>query len=612
MADDNTTPIAKPSLIDPIIRDRRGPRIISGAPDIVTLPKTIRPEDITLDSLKTLSNDSFPLWCISSGVTIDGNTVNFNEHRYLLPIYMDYDSQIQAWQKAAQLGATVYMLLRMIFWLKTHQGRSGALYFPTRDGADLLSSARLGPMIQSAPELVDLMQESNGKDRNSLRRIGKSLFYIFHLAGKASKDSTPLDYVSFDEVRLCSPADIDQALERISHSPYKKRVFMSTAGLPGMDIAQRFNAGTQHIWQTACGCSDGVDLARAFPDCVIADDPRRSKKPYLVCPKCRYEIKDVQNGRYVPRNPNASYNSYHVSQLNSKFISIEEIWNFYKQTTNMPEFYNSKLGLPYVDEENLPITDEVLSHAISDEFAWAKPKEPGLRTAMGVDQMGQFNYVILADYDPQGRFKRVRHLEIIESDNPEYKENGKKVSPFKRLYEIMDEYNVRVCVIDAMPNTNEAMDFARAFPGRVFIGWYQQGAKDVVQWGDKPTTKLSLRKAGPLLRYKYHAIMSRYVSLDFALNEFVQGDVKVPQPQALMQYVKSEETGMFANEYICESRFFKHLKGLVRDKHVMNEDTGEYKMQWIPIAGDPHFAHAWNYCNLALERLRRNPQLVFA
>lgn len=598
-------------LPEPLIRDQRGPRIITGAPDIVTLPKAFKPEDITTDSLRTLTNESFPLWCLSSGVTVDGHKIDFNDHRYLIPIYSD-PGQVVVWQKAAQLGATVYMLLRMVWWLKNHQGRSGALYFPTRDGADLMSSARLSPMISSVPELQQLMGEAaqgNFKDRNSLRRIGDSLFYVFHLGGKASKDSTPLDYISFDEVRLCKSEDIDQAMERISHSSHKMRVLMSTAGLPDRDIAQRFNGGTQHIFMTKCGCPDGCDLARTFPECVVPDDPRRDG-PYLRCPKCRYEIKDRRNGRYIPRNPGADYTSYHVSQLNSWFISTKEIWDFYKRTTNIPEFYNSKLGLPYVDEENLPITDEVLRNSVAD-FPWAEAGETP-RTAMGIDQMGQFNYVVIADYSPDGGYKRIRHLEIIESDNPEYMEAGKKVSPFKRCYELMQEYNVRVCVVDAMPNVNEAMDFARAFPGRVFIGWYQKNAKDVVQWGDRPQAKVSIRKAGPLLRFKHHAIMGMYTSIDFALNEFVQGNVKVPNPRGIVQYVRSETTGMFNSEYICESRFFHHLTKIVRNKHILNDETGEFRMEWIPLGLDPHFVHAWTYCNVALERLRRVPQMIFA
>lgn len=597
---------------EPLIRDVRGQRVITGAPDIVTLPKTFRPEDITMDDLRGLSNESFPLWCLSSGAAVDGHKIEFDTHRYLIPIYSD-PGQVIVWQKAAQLGATVYMLLRMVWWLKNHQGRSGALYFPTRDGADLMSSARLGPMINSVPELQQLMGESNQstvKDRNSLRRIGESLFYVFHLGGKASKDSTPLDYLSFDEVRLCKAEDIDQAMERISHSSYKMRVLMSTAGLPDRDIAQRFNAGTQHIWMTKCGCPDGVDLARTFPECIVPDDPRR-KEPYLRCPKCKYEIKDRRNGRYIPRNPGASFTSYHVSQLNSYHITTSEIWEFYKRTTNIPEFYNSKLGLPYVDEENLPITDEVLRNSVDDSFEWADKGECS-RTAMGIDQMGQFNYVVIADYSPNGQYKRIRHLEIIESDNPEYTEAGKKVSPFKRCYQLMEEYNVRVCVVDAMPNVNEAMDFARAFPGRVFIGWYQKNAKDVAQWGDRPTTKVSLRKAGPLLRFKYHVIMGNYTAIDFALNEFVQGNVKVPNPRGIVQYVRSEQTGMFGSEYICESRFFHHLTKIVRNKHILNDETGEFRMEWVPLGLDPHYVHAWTYCNIALERLRRVPTLLFA
>ncbi len=604
------SPVSKITLVggDPVFKETRPKGEILGAPDIVTLPKTFRPEDINENTLRTLSNDNFLLWCMASGVIVDGNPMSFNDHRYLLPIYLD-DGQLVIWQKAAQLGATIYMLLRMVWWLKNHPGRSGALYFPTRDGADLVSSARLGPLIQSVPELVQLMGE-NQKDKNSLRKIGESNFYVFHLGGKASKDSTPLDYLSFDEVRLCKAEEIDQAMERISHSPYKMRVLMSTAGLPNRDIAQRFNGGSQHIWMSKCGCSDGVDLARTFPECIISDDPRR-EKPYMICPKCRFEIKDAQNGRYIPRNLKADYNSYHVSQLASKYITTHEIWEFYKRTTNMREFYNSKLGLPYVDEEMLPISAEILEAAVDPDLTWAKPGELR-RSAMGVDQMGGYNYVIIGDLSPDNKFKRIRHLEIIESDNPEYKENGQKVSPFKRLYELMEEYKVQVCIIDAMPNTNEAMDFARAFNSKVFIGWYQQNAKDIIQWGDKPKLKASLRKAGPLLRYKYHAIMGRYVAIDFALNEWVQGKVKTPHPRGLVQYVRGDDDGMFKSEYICESRLWHHLTKIVRNKNVTNDETGEYKMEWIPLGLDPHYVHAWCYLNIALERMRRQPSMSFA
>jgi hypothetical protein len=195
---------------------------------IHTPSPNIKPEDIKLEDLSAMSKDSFPMWALSSGVQMDNNYIDFNHHRYLLPIYADQRDFI-VWQKAAQLGATSYMLLRAIWWLLQNQGRKAGLYFPTKDGVELLSQDRVDPLLRSVPDVWKLVQESEKQSsRMALKHIGKSSFYLLHLGGSASKDSTPLDFITFDEVRLCDPQDIDQALERISHSPYKVKVMMST------------------------------------------------------------------------------------------------------------------------------------------------------------------------------------------------------------------------------------------------------------------------------------------------------------------------------------------------------------------------------------------------
>ena len=228
---------------------------ITGAPTIVRLPKKVKPEDITIDDLASLSNDSFTLWTQTSNVEIDGNRIDFQDHRYLLPIYMCEDLEL-VWRKAAQLGATSYMLLRLIHWLHTHQGRKAGLYFPTKEGVENLSKDRLTPILDSIPGLNGTIDPN---DKLGLRKIGKSSLYLFHLGGVASKDSVPLDFIAFDEVRLCKASEIDQAQYRIQHSPYKQKIFMSTSGLPDQDIDARFQLGTQHIWMSKCGCPDGCD-----------------------------------------------------------------------------------------------------------------------------------------------------------------------------------------------------------------------------------------------------------------------------------------------------------------------------------------------------------------
>lgn len=579
------------------------PKIIRRSPEIVSLPRNFRPEDISLKDLHHMSKDSFALWALTSGVQVDNNNIDFNFHRYLLPIYLDNSREI-VWQKAAQLGATSYMLLRILWWLEKHQGRKAGLYFPTKEGVDNLSGDRLSPLIQSCPSLDAI---ANRGDKLSLRKIGKSSFYLYHLGGVASKDSVPLDFIAFDEVRLCNEQDIDQALERVSHSSYKNKVFMSTAGIPGQDISSRFDLGTQHIWMAKCGCPDGVDLARTFPHCVV-DDPKRGL--YLRCPKCKYVIKDPQNGRFIPHNPGATYRSYHVSQLTSKFISIEEIWDVYKRTTNIEEFYNAKLGIPYIDSDNQGVTRGQLEACIDPSLAWAAPGETQ-RTAMGVDQGGGYNMVVIADLDANGNRKRIRHVEIIEQSNPDYFQNGKKVSPFARLRHLMSEYNVGICVCDAMPNYNESLAFAQEFPGKVFLAWYQKDSKTAVQWGDRRKSKESVRKAGPLLKFKYTVALGRFLSLTLSLGEWAQGNVILPDPDRLVQMCFNEKTNVLSPESPAR-RLFDHNLRLIKRFRITNPETGEGKHEWIYAGGDPHLSHAWNYCNIALERLQRKAMFVFA
>lgn len=580
-----------------------GPAVGGEFPHIVRLPKKVKPEDITLDDLTSLSNDSFTLWTQTSGVTVDGNRIDFNDHRYLLPIYMCDDLQI-VWRKAAQLGATTYMLLRMIHWLHTHQGRKGGLYFPTKEGVENLSKDRLTPILESIPELNGAIDYT---DKLGLRKIGKSSFYLFHLGGVASKDSVPLDFIAFDEVRLCKASEIDQAQYRIQHSPYKQKIFMSTCGLPDADIDQRFQMGTQHIWMSKCGCPDGCNLAATFPACVV-DDKKRGKL-YLRCPKCRYVINDAQNGRYVAHNPGADYTSFAVSALvaNQKYVPLKDLWATYNRTTNKAEFMNASLGLPWVDEQNRGVTKAQLDSCIDPMLEWARPgKISG--TAMGVDVGGGYLYVVIADLHENK--KRIRHVEIIEADNPAYMEAGKKVTPFKRLRELMKEYKVQLCVIDSMPNYDMVLEFCQEFPGRAFATFYTTEGRDTVLWSDRPKTKVTIKKAGPHLKFKYYCVVQRYLSLDIALGAWAKNQVVCPDPDRLVQVCYDEKTRLLQPEAImrrAQSMFMR----LVRQFHVTNEETGEGRHEWIFSGGDPHFAHAWNYCNIALERLRRNVIFTF-
>ena len=579
--------------------------------------KGIQPLDVSKQlaqasdaQIAQLYSDSFALWSQLSGIEVDNRPFDFSEHRYLLDIYL-CESKDLAWMKSAQMGATIYEVLRLLWFCRYHTLKAG-LYFPTADGVNTLSKDRLGPVIRSIPELAHAVKSVDGKESQSLKQIenvhGKlSSLYMLYLGGTASKDSVPLDVLGFDEVRLCSQDDIDQAIERVSHSTFKHKMYVSTAGYPNLDIHRRFEFGTQQYWHVKCNCTDGFVPSECFPECIVDT----GKEVYLRCPKCKYRIHDAQNGRYIAHNPGGDYPSFHISQFISRFITPKEIWNHYNRATNKKEFYNAKLGKPFVDQENIPITDDVLQNCVNPDLHWlikSGNRKDKKNCSMGIDQHGGNIYVVILRRGPNGK-KHLVHIEIVDQNNPQYFDEGQVVSPFKRAYHLMREFDVGMCLVDAMPNYNEATDFARAFPGRVFTAWYGDlNRSDIVQWSDRPGQKQSVKRGSAKIKLKWQAILNRYASIDTVLSELVDRNIEMPHPDALVQVVRSKE-GRYEAENVCRTQFWLHMKSIVRQKTILDDVTGRFKMEWAYLGIDPHFVHAFNYANIALERLKR--QAIF-
>lgn len=581
----------------------------------------------TASDIRGLATKSFPLWVLTEGLGIDGHKVEFDKHRYLLPIYMD-DSKKIVWQKAAQLGATVYVLLRLMYYCKNYQLNAG-LYFPTDDGVQALSKTRLQPLFDENPNVFGNLKALKRKvvDTASLKQIPNihgsvSNLYMLYLGGKASKDSVPLDIIAFDEVRLVSQKDIDQAQERISHSSHKVQLYTSTCGAIGDDINTRFMGGSQHVFSVKCNCSEPLCLAEAFPECIV----EHKGEFYYRCPKCKYRIWDNQNGSYIARNPNADYNSYHVSQLNSKFISPKEIWQMYKTTTNIMEFYNAKLGLPYWSEDAAGCSQDHLNACRNIDLKWAyemsrKDLKSNGPIAMGVDQHSENLYIVIGRKNRDG-FKEIIHFEIIDAANKDYFDTmGKPVNPFEHLKKLIYDFGVSIAVVDAQPNSNDVKALCREFPGRVFEAYYHDSVGvDMVQWMDKAVYKATIRKGSKEIKNKWAVKLNKFHTLDYLFKCIRDRQIQWPEPNKLVQTVKDFEN-RFNPEIIVETRMYKHLKALVKNKRVLDTqnkpgkfgNTGKARFEWIFSGGDrndPHSAHALNYFNIACERIHQRTPLI--
>jgi hypothetical protein len=145
----------------------------------------------------------------------------------------------------------------------------------------------------------------------------------------------------------------------------------------------------------------------------------------------------------------------------------------------MKNFYNRKLGKPYTDPSQVPVTLEILNDCarigMEMGLVW---ESRGAHYFMGLDQGGLFNVAIIAKRMPSGHMAIV-HVEECYADDP-----------FLRCSELMHLFGVDVCVVESLPNYNDAKRFAGRHLGKVFLASYTQMKDEMIRWGDAvPTSK---------------------------------------------------------------------------------------------------------------------------
>ena len=122
----------------------------------------------------------------------------------------------------------------------------------------------------------------------------------------------------------------------------------------------------------------------------------------------------------------------------------------------------------------------------------------------------------------------------------------------------MTEFDVDMCVLDALPNVNEAKEFAAAFPGRVFISYYK-GSQEMAQWSDKKPSaknaeKAQLRRSSADIKFKWVVLIDRYKSIEYSLRQWRKRRVQIPNPKGLVQEVRDPKTGVYQPEHLYTYR----------------------------------------------------------
>ena len=480
-------------------------------------------------------------WAAGTPISLDGRPFSFQRHEYLRTPYEDmHPHQVEL--KATQLGLTTKAMLKA-FW-GAHQGRyKGVLYlFPSKSDVLDFSKGRISPLIEENPETIGTWLQDT--DTAGIKRIGGCTLYLRGMVSRVGLKSVPADIVIFDELDEAPQKRVDMAMERMGHSEVRETLKLSNPTLPDYGIDLAYQATDQRHWLLKCpGCGHYNDLIDIFMEAVPPALPRcfqyRGEELVRACERCGQEL-DLDLGEWVAKKPQVTdQRGYHYSQLLSHYVTPAELVKQFQTTNNLQDFYNLKIGVAWIEAHYRLDMEEILGLCGQDGIASSDPGP----CFMGVDQGSDLHVVIGRRH--WERAGDLVHLEIYKN--------------WEDLDRLMEQFHVARCVVDGLPETRNARAFAKRWPGRVYLNYYQEKRKGSYAWNDAEMI----------------VACNRTESMDASHQEIVNKQLCLPKRCGMTEV------------------FAKHLNNVAK-KLEEDEDTGSKRYVYVKLGPD-HFRHAFNY-----------------
>jgi len=514
-----------------------------------------------------------------------GSPLRFQGYEFLRQPLED-QAQRMVIQKSAQVGATVLATIRALWFVDVRRAHSLYL-FPTHRSALRFSRGRFRVLLERSPYLRGQFRQV--RTDNHLRS-GIVNFYCHGARSRTELMSTPVQYLTIDErdeMYLGRPdgpqpwSAVELARQRLGGQARAWELNISTPTIPEYGVAAEFARSDQQHYHPLCpycgrlvrltwpealtlvprrGCQSGSAEMLRDPASEERLPVRRLGRwrAAFRCPRCRRAWTDqarrwaVGRGRWLADRPERMLRGYHFSQLISPVQTAERLlrqwWEAQGKPVKLQVFFNAVLGLPYVWEGSR-LDPQWVEEAQARGGHLMAASSAG--SVMGVDIGPTWFHAVVAE--PVGEMLRLVWVGLVRD--------------WRHLAEVVRRYRVRSYVLDAMPETHPARDFLRSF-GQGWLCWYVGAGRRVAVDPNARTV---------------HA--PRTDTLDAMMLRWRLGRVLAPRD--------------------LPRDFVAQLTSLVRVVRVgrMGEASAEYV-----AAGPDHYAHALNYCELALRLLPRRPR----
>lgn len=507
------------------------------------------------------------------------------DHLYLRDIYLD-TARDRVCMKAAQIGISE-LLVSDALYSCDQRGLDVLYLMPTIADISDFSQSRFGPALEASDYLNGIVvgsskHQQRGADKVSLKRIRNNFLYM--RPGSVSKDgrarqmkSIPVDKLFLDEVDEMDTRATVIARKRMGHSPIRESWAASTPTYHGVGIHAEWEGSDQREWFIPCPhCGERQQLlisnvVREWDELgrPLSWYGQEDGRAYVACVKCGREMDRLAVGEWVPAYPNRRVHGYHPTKLMAAHTPLIEVVQNLQAVdeTARKEAFNQDLGLPYTPRGGR-LTFDDLDKCKREYDHGALPR---MGAVMGVDVGKVLHVVIRAQPDGEGK-RRQLFAGIVPG--------------FPDVAQLMYQYEVQCCVVDALPETRSARAFQADFKdGVVWLCYYA---------GEKGVEPAIFNAKDGLVN------AARTWSLDITHSRFYSQENTLPatiravpdfyeQMTAMVRVVEEKKDGTAVAHYIS-----KQIRS-----GTEASSTGK----------DPdHFAHAENYATIAsLRRLTGAP-----
>lgn len=487
---------------------------------------------------------------------------------------LDSKAEFNTAMKAAQVGFTEVGMNRALFSVDIEK-RNALYVLPTSQIASDFSRDRFGSALELSPYLKSLFTDTNSV---GLKRTATSSLYIRGSRGESNLISIPASVLVLDEVDRMSQRKIDPALTRLDGQLQRLVWAISTPTVPEYGVHSLYLLSTQeHFFFQCPSCSRRIELL--WPDSIeiigeAPNDPRRHES-YLKCLECKAKLPHEAKPEFLSKGfwratvgtGDVDHRGFWLPQLYS-FVKtpgklVGEYLKGHGDEAAATEFWNSKIGVPFVGE-GAQVTDDLIAATIGEHTTQdPRPRSGDHLITMGIDQ-GKICYWSVCEWFFDDYAQDLNAIAVC------------KLLAFGTFLEtdwafadqLMYEWQVLTCVVDADPDISEARRFAKRFnkgTDCVYLCRYRSGktAKEI---------GLSEEHTGAPI-----ATVDRTNWLTGTLGRFRSNRIRLPRD--------------------VTEEYRSHMKSLVRTYE--KNDQGEMEVVFKKRGAD-HFAHSLNYAEIAL------------